>query len=88
MYIKSSRAQVNYSSSSTTTIPSSYPISPDYSSHRTRCDLSNFITIKPKPTTKMQPRLERLQPMLGNPLFESILWGHEYDLSRLNTDLR
>ncbi|PCD32667.1 hypothetical protein AU210_008913 [Fusarium oxysporum f. sp. radicis-cucumerinum] len=52
------------------------------------CDLSNFITIKPKPTTKMQPRLERLQPMLGNPLFESILWGHEYDLSRLNTDLR
>ncbi|KAF4958420.1 hypothetical protein FGADI_2342 [Fusarium gaditjirri] len=25
--------------------------------------------------------------MLGNPLFESILWGHEYDLSRLNTDL-
>jgi glucose/mannose-6-phosphate isomerase len=36
----------------------------------------------------MQPRLERLQPMLGNPLFESILWGHEYDLSRLNTDLR
>ncbi|RKK15981.1 hypothetical protein BFJ66_g4658 [Fusarium oxysporum f. sp. cepae] len=79
---------VNYSSSSTTTISSSYPISLDYSSHRTRCDLSNFITIKPKPTTKMQPRLERLQPMLGNPLFESILWGHEYDLSRLNTDLR
>nr|RBQ92839.1 hypothetical protein FVER53263_01713 [Fusarium verticillioides] len=36
----------------------------------------------------MQPRLERLQPMLGNPLFESILWGHEYDLSKLNTDLR
>ncbi|RBR04239.1 hypothetical protein FVER53590_01713 [Fusarium verticillioides] len=35
----------------------------------------------------MQPRLERLQPMLGNPLFESILWGHEYDLSKLNTDL-
>ena len=36
----------------------------------------------------MQPRLERLQPMLGNPLFESILWGHEYDLSGLNNDLR
>ncbi|KAG9499622.1 hypothetical protein J7337_008081 [Fusarium musae] len=36
----------------------------------------------------MQPRLELLQPMLGNPLFESILWGHEYDLSKLNTDLR
>ncbi|KAI1039452.1 hypothetical protein LB505_002588 [Fusarium chuoi] len=36
----------------------------------------------------MQPRLERLQPMLGNPLFESILWGHEYDLSKLDNDLR
>jgi glucose/mannose-6-phosphate isomerase len=36
----------------------------------------------------MQPRLERLEKMLGDPLFESILWGHEYDLSRLNYDLR
>src|SRR5689334_6262411 len=36
----------------------------------------------------MQPRLERLEPLLGNPLFESILWGHEYDLSRLDAGLR
>jgi glucose/mannose-6-phosphate isomerase len=26
--------------------------------------------------------------MLGNPLFESILWGHEYDLGGLNNSLR
>jgi len=26
--------------------------------------------------------------MLGNPLFESILWGHEYDLSRLDNGLQ
>lgn len=37
---------------------------------------------------RMQPRLERLTEMLGEPLFESILWGHEYDLSGLNGDLR
>ncbi len=36
----------------------------------------------------MQPRLERLEPMLGNPLFESLLWGHEYDLSGLDESLR
>jgi len=36
----------------------------------------------------MQPRLERLEEMLGNPLFESLLWGHEYDLSRLDAGLR
>jgi glucose/mannose-6-phosphate isomerase len=36
----------------------------------------------------MQPRIERLQPLLGNPLFESILWGHEYDLDRLDNGLR
>ena len=36
----------------------------------------------------MQPRLERLEPMLGSPLFESLLWGHEYDLGGLNPDLR
>jgi glucose/mannose-6-phosphate isomerase len=36
----------------------------------------------------MQPRLQRLEEMLGNPLFESILWGHEYDLDGLNSDLR
>jgi glucose/mannose-6-phosphate isomerase len=36
----------------------------------------------------VQPRLERLEPMLGSPLFESLLWGHEYDLSGLDPDLR
>lgn len=36
----------------------------------------------------MQPRLERLEPMLGDPLFESILWGHEYDLNGLDNGLR
>lgn len=36
----------------------------------------------------MQPRLERLEEMLGDPLFESILWGHEYDLEGLDRDLR
>ena len=29
----------------------------------------------------MQPRLERLSHLIGTPLFESIMWGHEYDLS-------
>jgi glucose/mannose-6-phosphate isomerase len=32
----------------------------------------------------MQPRLERLSHLIGTPLFESIMWGHEYDLSGLN----
>jgi glucose/mannose-6-phosphate isomerase len=36
----------------------------------------------------MQPRLQRLEEMLGNPLFESVLWGHEYDLDGLDSDLR
>lgn len=36
----------------------------------------------------MQPRLKRLEEMLGDPLFESILWGHEYDLGHLDEDLR
>jgi glucose/mannose-6-phosphate isomerase len=36
----------------------------------------------------MQPRLHRLEKLIGTPLFESILWGHEYDLSGLNNDLR
>jgi glucose/mannose-6-phosphate isomerase len=36
----------------------------------------------------MQPRLARLEGMLGDPLFESILWGHEYDLSSLDPTLR
>jgi glucose/mannose-6-phosphate isomerase len=35
----------------------------------------------------MQPRLARLQELLGDPLFESLLWGHEYDLSGLDPDL-
>lgn len=45
-----------------------------------------------KPSTSsgavLQPRLHRLEAMLGEPLFDSILWGHEYDLSRLNPELR
>jgi glucose/mannose-6-phosphate isomerase len=36
----------------------------------------------------MQPRLQRLTPMLGDPLFESILWGHEYSLDGLDPGLR
>jgi glucose/mannose-6-phosphate isomerase len=36
----------------------------------------------------MQPRLQRLEEMLGSPLFESIHWGHEYDLSELDNNLR
>lgn len=36
----------------------------------------------------MQPRLERLSNLIGEPLFESILWGHEYSLDGLNPDLR
>ncbi|WP_148083563.1 SIS domain-containing protein [Micromonospora sp. Llam0] len=32
--------------------------------------------------------MERLEPMLGTPLFESLLWGHEYDLSGLDPDLQ
>jgi glucose/mannose-6-phosphate isomerase len=39
-------------------------------------------------TGRMQPRLERLSEMLGEPLFESILWGHEYDLAGLDSELR
>jgi glucose/mannose-6-phosphate isomerase len=36
----------------------------------------------------MQSRLARLDEMLGDPLFESVLWGHEYDLSGLDATLR
>lgn len=36
----------------------------------------------------MQGRLERLSPMLGDTLFDSILAGHEYDMSLLNEGLR
>ncbi len=36
----------------------------------------------------MQPRLERLGKIIGNTLFESILWGHEYDLSNMEPGLR
>jgi glucose/mannose-6-phosphate isomerase len=35
----------------------------------------------------MQPRLLRLSSFLGDKLFESTLWGHEYDLTHLNDDL-
>lgn len=35
----------------------------------------------------MQPRLQRLEKLIGTPLFESILWGHEYDIGGLNNDL-
>jgi len=36
----------------------------------------------------MQPRLERLSKVIGAPLFESLLWGHEYSLDHLNVDLQ
>jgi glucose/mannose-6-phosphate isomerase len=36
----------------------------------------------------MPARLERLEKMLGDPLFESILWGHDYDLDGLDSGLR
>jgi glucose/mannose-6-phosphate isomerase len=35
----------------------------------------------------MQPRLTRLAPLLGEPLFDSILWGHEYSLEHLQPSL-
>ncbi|THC88706.1 hypothetical protein EYZ11_011852 [Aspergillus tanneri] len=35
-----------------------------------------------------QPHLERLEPMLGDPFFESILWAQEYDLNGLDKGLR
>ena len=38
--------------------------------------------------TMMQPRVQRLSQFLGDPLFESTLWGHEYTLKDLNADLR
>lgn len=36
----------------------------------------------------MQPRLERLSKVIGTPLFESLLWGHEYSLDYCNKDLQ
>ena len=36
----------------------------------------------------MQPRVERLSEFLGNPLFESIMWGHEYSLEGLTPGLK
>ena len=36
----------------------------------------------------MQPRVERLEKMLGDALFESILWGHEYDMGGLDPRLQ
>lgn len=41
-----------------------------------------------KQQAAMQPRLQRLDQMLGDPPFESILWSHEYDLSGLDNSLR
>ena len=35
-----------------------------------------------------QPRIARLADMLGTRLFESTLWGHQYTLDGLNSDLR
>ncbi|BBE09078.1 bifunctional phosphoglucose/phosphomannose isomerase [Mycoavidus cysteinexigens] len=32
----------------------------------------------------MQPRVERLSKIIGAPIFESTLWGHEYTLDHLN----
>ncbi|KVG71043.1 SIS domain-containing protein [Burkholderia ubonensis] len=39
-------------------------------------------------TKNLQPRLARLAPLLGAPLFESTLWGHEYTLEGLNPELK
>jgi glucose/mannose-6-phosphate isomerase len=36
----------------------------------------------------MQPRLSRLSEVLGDPLFDSILWGDEYDMDGLDPELR
>lgn len=36
----------------------------------------------------MQPRLERLATLLGDPLFDSILWGNEYSFDGLDPGLR
>lgn len=36
----------------------------------------------------MQDRVARLSEVLGEPLFESTLWGHEYKLDNLDADLR
>jgi glucose/mannose-6-phosphate isomerase len=36
----------------------------------------------------MQPRLERLSGVIGQPLFESLLWGHEYTLDHLQPGLK
>ena len=35
----------------------------------------------------MQPRVERLSKIIGDPIFESTLWGHEYTLDNLNKKL-
>ena len=35
----------------------------------------------------MQPRLSRLNQVIGDKLFESTLWGHEYDLANLDEKL-
>jgi glucose/mannose-6-phosphate isomerase len=38
-------------------------------------------------TQPMQPRVERLSGIIGTPIFESILWGHEYTLDNLDSTL-
>lgn len=35
----------------------------------------------------MQPRVARLNSIIGSPIFESTLWGHEYKLDSLNRTL-
>jgi len=35
----------------------------------------------------MQPRVQRLSKIMGAPIFESTLWGHEYTLDNLNKEL-
>lgn len=35
----------------------------------------------------VQPRVARLNKIMGAPIFESTLWGHEYTLDHLNEDL-
>jgi len=36
----------------------------------------------------MQDRVSRLESLLGENLFDSVLWGHEYDMSMFNEELK
>lgn len=38
-------------------------------------------------SASMQPRVARLNSIIGSPIFESTLWGHEYTLDSLNRTL-